>query len=161
MYKNLPKLFSSLILQTDNNWTSLNADSFFSPGLIYLVQIGSTCNTFQMWKGGQLLTNKKSMESRKWHFLLSEIFISTILQIRQEWENVKWKLSGNFFVCWTVNYRQCKHAPLTSYGSLVHEYWICISAAPKLIPLRNWYLDDTCLDNFKIFNNMAAKPEIN
>jgi hypothetical protein len=34
-------------------------------------------NTFQVWKGGQRLTNKKCMESRKCHFLLSEIFIST------------------------------------------------------------------------------------
>jgi hypothetical protein len=42
-------------------------------------------NTFQVWKGGQLSTNKTSMESRKYHFLLFEIFISTILQIRQEW----------------------------------------------------------------------------
>ena len=41
-------------------------------------------NKFQVRKWGQLLTNKKSIESRKCHFLLSEIFISTILQIRQE-----------------------------------------------------------------------------
>jgi hypothetical protein len=29
------------------------------------------------------------MESRKCHFLLFEIFISTILQIKQEWEMVQ------------------------------------------------------------------------
>jgi hypothetical protein len=36
------------------------------------------------------------MESRKCHFLLSEIFISTILQIRQEWEMVQ-VIHFNFF----------------------------------------------------------------
>jgi hypothetical protein len=41
-------------------------------------------STFQVWKGGQLFTHKKSMESHKCHFLLSEIFIFTILQIKQE-----------------------------------------------------------------------------
>ena len=56
-------------------------------------------NTFQVWKGGQLLTNKKSMESRKCHFLLSEIFISTILQIRQKREMVQKSFISTFLVC--------------------------------------------------------------
>ena len=37
------------------------------------------------------------MESRKCHFLLSEIFISTILQIRQEWEMVQKSFISTFF----------------------------------------------------------------
>ena len=36
------------------------------------------------------------MESRKCHFLLSEIFISTILQIRQEWEKVQKSFISTF-----------------------------------------------------------------
>jgi hypothetical protein len=39
------------------------------------------------------------MESRKCHFLLSEIFISTILQIRQEWEMVQSHSFQLFWVC--------------------------------------------------------------
>jgi hypothetical protein len=50
-----------------------------------------------MLKGGQLLANKKSMENRKCHFLLSEIFISTILQIRQEWVMVQKSFISTFF----------------------------------------------------------------
>jgi hypothetical protein len=37
------------------------------------------------------------MESRKCHFLLFEIFISTILQIKQEWEMVQKSFISTFF----------------------------------------------------------------
>jgi hypothetical protein len=43
------------------------------------------------------------MESRKCHILLSEIFISTILQIRQEWEMVQKSFivtSVDLFICY-------------------------------------------------------------
>ena len=37
------------------------------------------------------------MESRKCHFLLSEIFISTILQIRQEWVMIQKSFISTYF----------------------------------------------------------------
>jgi hypothetical protein len=37
------------------------------------------------------------MENRKCHFLLFEIFISTILQIKQEWEMVQKSFISTFF----------------------------------------------------------------
>jgi hypothetical protein len=39
------------------------------------------------------------MESHKCHFLLSEIFIFTILQIKQEWEMVQKSFISTFLVC--------------------------------------------------------------
>jgi hypothetical protein len=72
-------------------------------------------NTFQVWKEGQLLTNKKSMESRKCHFLLSEIFISTILQrwivITLNCLKLIWIFYFLFFI------------PSNTYAKLVY-YWV-------------------------------------
>ena len=83
---------------------------FYTPNFLKKVPIGAAAshssvvypfvvcplNTFQVWKGGTTL--KKSMESRMYNFLLSEIFISTILQIRQGMRNGSKVIHFNFFL---------------------------------------------------------------